>query len=465
MKAEGIVLSTRIGKDAEPPISTRSLVAEPTKVDTSRLAAIIKEERARELSWRDKAVQPRWYGKTIPAITAEGASIDGLSTPMMTLDRCAIKTNLSAMRSWCDEQGVSLAPHGKTTMAPELWLMQLEAGCWAITVANEPQLRVARGAGVQRVILANMFVRPEGLAWLSEQLDSDDSFEFFCWVDSLEAVFAMEEALSSTGGRRPVSVLVEVGHKTARTGVRSLNEGILVAEAVAASSCLVLAGVSGYEGSIAHEADAQGVEAVEDFLEKMIELHRALLNKYEVESVLLSAGGSAFFDQVATVLGSASACPDSSARVVLRSGAYIVHDDGYYRRSTPLARGAGPVFRAGIHGWARVISMPQPGIAYLDAGKRDVPFDDGLPELQFLRRRGDDGRIETRALSGHEIYATNDQHSFVKVPPDSPLKVGDLVRLGLSHPCTAFDKWSLIPVLDDASAETPVVVDMIRTYF
>jgi D-serine deaminase-like pyridoxal phosphate-dependent protein len=115
--------------------------------------------------------------------------------------------------------------------------------------------------------------------------------------------------------------------------------------------------------------------------------------------------------------------------------------------------------------WARVISMPEPGIAFLDAGKRDVPYDQGLPEIQSLRRIELDGSVVTRPLSGHELFETNDQHSFVRVPPDSPLQIGDVVRLGLSHPCTAFDKWALIPVVDDASAKIPRVVDLLRTYF
>jgi D-serine deaminase-like pyridoxal phosphate-dependent protein len=109
--------------------------------------------------------------------------------------------------------------------------------------------------------------------------------------------------------------------------------------------------------------------------------------------------------------------------------------------------------------------MPEPGIAYLDAGKRDLPFDEGLPELQLMRRTSQDGQTTTQPLTGHELFATNDQHSHVRLPADSPLRVGDVVRLGLSHPCTAFDKWSLIPVLNDLSADSPVVIDLVRTYF
>jgi D-serine deaminase-like pyridoxal phosphate-dependent protein len=37
--------------------------------------------------------------------------------------------------------------------------------------------------------------------------------------------------------------------------------------------------------------------------------------------------------------------------------------------------------------------------------------------------------------------------------------------LGLSHPCTAFDKWRLIPVVDDAGTANPRIVDLIHTYF
>jgi D-serine deaminase-like pyridoxal phosphate-dependent protein len=56
----------------------------------------------------------------------------------------------------------------------------------------------------------------------------------------------------------------------------------------------------------------------------------------------------------------------------------------------------------------------------------------------------------------------NDQHTFVR---GADLNVGDVVRLGLSHPCTAFDKWRLIPVVSDVDEPDPVVVDLIHTYF
>lgn len=426
------------------------------------LEATIQAERKEPLGWQDKAVIPEWYGRSAAEIAADSVPLDRLSTPLLTLDRAAKNRNVAAMAEWCAEHGVSLAPHGKTTMCLSLWRDQLEAGAWAITVANEPQVRVARGAGVPRVLLANLFLRPDGLRWLAGELQADPAFEFLCWVDSTEAVALMDAALRSTGLDRPVPVLVELGHAHARTGARTLDEALAVADAVAAAPTLALAGVAGYEGVVTHDVDARAVGEIDEFLTRMTELHERLLGRYEVAEPVLTAGGSAFFDRVASVF----AGPNDGVRtrLVVRSGAYVVHDDGFYRKATPRRRDAGPVLTPALHVWSRVISMPEPGLAYLDSGKRDFPFDDGLPEVQLLRRSGPDGPV-VMELTGHEITGSNDQHAHVRVPEGSPLQVGDVVRLGISHPCTAFDKWSLIPVVDDASTHEPVVVDFLRTHF
>ena len=181
---------------------------------------------------------------------------------------------------------------------------------------------------------------------------------------------------------------------------------------------------------------------------------------------IVTAGGSAFFEQVADAL--APLADSDQARVVLRSGAYVTHDDGFYRSVSPLGsepRTGGPALRAAMHGWVRVTSQPEPGLALFDAGKRDLPFDEGLPEVQLLRARETGG--PATPLAGLTVTALNDQHGFLRFDPagEAPVVIGDELRLGLSHPCTAFDKWTLIPVVDDADADDPVVVDLVRTWF
>ncbi|WP_067449978.1 amino acid deaminase [Actinomadura macra] len=404
------------------------------------------------LDWRFKAIPASAHGRSVAEIRDTRIPLDDFGTPLLTLDAGALDHNVRAMARWADAAGVALCPHGKTTMAPQLWRRQLDAGAWGITLANLPQVRVARAFGVRRVQLANALVDPAGLAWLAARLEDDPDFAFVSWVDSAHTVELMDDALRAARAQRPVDVCVELGGPHGRTGVRDDGAAREVADAVRKAPTLRLAGVAGYEGALAHDASDQGRASVDAYLHRVANLFGGL--EYETDAPIVTAGGSSFFDQVAEVLGGLG---ELGVQVVLRSGAYIIHDDGFYREISPFSRGTGDApLRSAMHGWARVVSRPEPTLALLDTGKRDLPFDEGMPVPQFVRGKG------TGPIENARVTALNDQHTFLA---DSSVEVGDVVRLGLSHPCTALDKWTLIPVLDDADAERPEVVDLIRTWF
>lgn len=420
-------------------------------IDAGAVAALADEV----LDWRFKALPPAAWGSTVRDYLATGPTLAGFGTPLLTLDAAALDHNVRTMADWCAEAGVALAPHGKTTMAPALWQAQLDAGSHGITLANLPQVQVARAFGVRRILLANTLIDPAGLGWLAAELAADPSFAFVSWVDSTESVRLMDEALRAAGAERPVEVLVELGGPGGRTGARGVDAAVEVAAAVLRAPTLRLAGIGGYEGALAHDATADGLATVRGYLRALAELHGRLAGAYaDGAPPVVTAGGSAYFDLVVEEL---AALPE--AAVVLRSGAYIAHDDGFYRGISPLVRGAGPApFRSALHGWARVVSRPEPQLALLDAGKRDLPFDEGLPEPQLVRG----GAVLTGTAA--RITALNDQHAFLRDAGDLA-PVGAVLRLGVSHPCTAFDKWTLLPVLDDASAANPKVTGLVRTYF
>lgn len=88
-----------------------------------------------------------------------------------------------------------------------------------------------------------------------------------------------------------------------------------------------------------------------------------------------------------------------------------------------------------------------------------------MPEPQLLRPRTPGEAVSI--VQGLTIPSINDQHGFLRWDPalPAPVVIGDELRIGLSHPCTAFDKWGLVPVIDDPEADDPVVVDLIRTFF
>lgn len=433
------------------------------KGDDSALADTVARLAGEVLDWRFKAVPAIADGSTVAEFLSTDPRLSSFGTPLLTLDRAAVAGNIAAMAQWCSVRGLQLAPHGKTTMAPALYLAQLRAGAWGITLANEPQLRVGRALGLGRIHLASSLLRPAGLRWLAAQQLSDPTFRFSSWVDSVEGVEQMTTALPAGSC---VDVCVELGAVGGRTGARGLTTALAVARAVSRSARLRLVGVCGYEGAVAFGSGVRQLDSVDAYLDELAALHAAVGDLYDLTTVgaaMVTVGGSAFFDRVAQRLGPLADTTGSSGpvtEVVLRSGAYVVHDDGYYRGITPVVRGDGPVLSSAMHAFARVISHPERGLALLDAGRRDLPFDQGLPEPQ--RRLRSDGTWTT--LTGATVTKLDDQHAYLELGPDD-VEVGDVVRLGLSHPCTAMDKWTLIPELEDADADDPRVVGLIRTFF
>ena len=92
----------------------------------------------------------------------------------------------------------------------------------------------------------------------------------------------------------------------------------------------------------------------------------------------------------------------------------------------------------------------------LGAGRRDVSSDAGLPVLLAADRAGT--RVDVGDTEPERLF---DQHLVVTVSSENDLRPGDEVELGISHPCTTFDKWRWIPVVDDDDR----VVDVLRTFF
>jgi D-serine deaminase-like pyridoxal phosphate-dependent protein len=415
--------------------------------------ARLAEER---VDHRFKGLPPDAMGLTVGELAAERRNLftDGFATPVLALSAERLEHNLRLMETYAERHGLAFAPHGKTSMAPQLFRRQIEHGAWGITLAVPHQVWVAREFGIRRVFLANELVDAAALRRLAAELAADPDFRFVCYVDSVRGVELMDAALK--GAARPVDVVVELAAgEGARTGVRTEAECAAVADAVAAARALRLVGVAGYEG----EVPGATPERVQTWLRRLVALAEDFdrAGRFtDTDEIVVSAGGSAWFDAVADVFAQ---IPELSLPVLklLRSGAYVSHDDGHYRKLTPFnrvpAEGAlEPAFRL----WTQVVSRPSAEQAFVNAGKRDAAYDLDLPLAQVVRRNG----VE-RPAAGIEVTALSDQHAWLRTALEADLEVGDWVGLGLSHPCTSFDKWPLIPVAEADGT----VVDYIRTFF
>jgi D-serine dehydratase len=435
-----------------------------------RLRAAVTELEERPITVTDKgfgrmawsaAVSAASLGRSRPSLFGGDFVL-----PLIVLRESALAANITAMASYCAAAGVQLAPHGKTTMAPQLFARQLQAGAWGITAASIGQVQVFRSFGVQRILIANEVTDRAGIEWLASELAADPEFDCYCFADSVAGIELLDDALRSSaagraagGAAQRLRVLVELGRTGGRAGCRSLDEAVAVAKAAATAPALSLAGAAGYEGSIGHDDDDATLAAIAEFCQDLRQLGRLLTALPGCEQgYLLSAGGSAFFDVVVREL-TAPGDSDDAPTVVLRSGAYVTHDHGFYERLAPGTRPErpGPAMVPAFELWALVLSRPEPGLAIVGAGRHHVAFDQGLPVP--LRIRSAAGLSADSA--GMHVSALDDQHAYLRLPEDSALAPGDLVCMGISHPCTTFDKWRVIPVLDDDDR----VIDAIHTFF
>ena len=403
------------------------------------------------VTWADKGFMEPGEAVDLTTYATSGRNLfDGSFTwPVMVLKKSALEHNIATLAGFTEEHGLLLAPHGKTTMAPSLYQRQLDAGAWAITVASPSQALVARHAGVRRVLVANEILDHSALSWVASERAADPEFLHLHWVDSVEGVEAAAEASALVGVEdRPLAVLIDLGFPGGRTGCRSVGEAVELARVVDSTPGVLLAGVAGYEGGLGT------AEAVGDYFDRLKELASTLFTEGLVPAdAIVSAGGSAFFDVLAERWS--VGWPDGmTPRKVLRSGTYVTHDHGLYADTTPYNRIEGTLDPA-IEVWAQVVSAPEDGLVIAGMGRRDVPYDNGLPTPLTVRRNGFGG---AEKLEG-TVEKLADQHAFLRT--DAGLRPGDLVSFGISHPCTAFDKWRLIPVVD----LDYTVTDLVRTYF
>jgi D-serine dehydratase len=327
-------------------------------------------------------------------------------------------------------------------MCPQIYARQIEAGAWGITIGNASQALVCFSFGVTRILIANQPTGMGNIRALAEAMRAYPETELYCLADSVAGVHHLAGLLEQCRAPRPVGVMVEFGRTGWRTGVRSAQAAGPVHEAILShAKCLEFRGVEAFEGHAKTDAEAL------TFLEELVCVGEPFATSAE-RPLLFSAGGSNFLKPTLQVM---RRLDRSRWQPLLRSGCYVTHDHGTYARKqdqeSPAERVELPQFRAALELWGYVQSIPDPNLAILTFGKRDCAYDMELPIPVDI--------------PGARITDLNDQHAFLTYPDHVRLEIGEKVRCGISHPCTAFDKWRVIPVVDDGYN----VIDLYRTYF
>lgn len=378
--------------------------------------------------------------------------------PIAVIHQQQLQHNLQWLQNLVDQQGLVLAPHGKTTMSPQLFQRQLQTGAWGMTISTLPQLQVVLQSGAKRCVIANELITPLDLANLEQLQQRFPDSSIYFLVDSLAQLQLIEQYRPKT----PFQVLVEMGVQSGRAGVRHVEDALILARAIHNSFAVQLAGVECYEGLAVNLDDDKDKAYVNSLMQRV----QTLIERCDQEQLwdctpaIISAGGSAIFDLVFAALKPVSATPFIS---VLRSGCYITHDHGFYQRSINKVNrrlGCDSGLEAALEVWTVVLSMPEPDLAIIGMGKRDISYDIDMPIPIAWSPQGTTTKHNTPAA--WKVSHMNDQHAYLRLNGESnSLQVGDRVGFGVSHPCTTFDKWRWMPLINQHYD----IVDAISTCF
>lgn len=371
--------------------------------------------------------------------------------PAVVVKAQALDNNIRWMQRYAASSDVSLAPHGKTTMTPAIFRRQVEAGAWGIGVGTAFQAKVAIEAGVPNVIMANQLVGKANIRLVS-QLMKHSATPIYCCVDSAANARQLSDYFASQGQK--MRVLLELGVPGGRCGCRSEEEAYALAALIQRLPGLTLCGVEFYEGVIHSDDERADLQTIDAFLKRVLTVTQRLAADGAfagVDEALLTGAGTVWYDVVCQQMKQADL--PTGFRYAIRPGCYITHDRGVYaqaqealRARDPLSCDLGGDLASALELVAGVQSLPEPGLAILGFGKRDVAFDTGLPQPIALYRDGQ--RMPFEADSAHTENLM-DQHAMLRYGKGLSLQVGDLLVFGTSHPCITFDKWKTIYLVDE----------------
>jgi len=215
----------------------------------------------------------------------------------------------------------------------------------------------------------------------------------------MEGVEALAAAARRTGVTLGVLVDVNVGQM--RCGVLPGEPALALASRVAGTRGLELRGVMGYEGHVQPVRDrAERVSQAERAMAALVET-AARMRAAGLPCDIVSAGGTGTFDISGRVAGVTE----------IQAGSYVLMDTDYGEVGVP--------FEQAFFVLGTIVSRPAADRCVADGGHKSTTKDHSLPRVH--------------GVEGAAVSSLNDEHATIAIPPDSPIRIGDRVRLIPSH--------------------------------
>ena len=325
-----------------------------------------------------------------------------IPTPALLVDLDAMEENIEQMARYFASRKAKLRPHAKTHKSPFLAWKQLEAGAIGITCAKLSEAEVFIQCGIKDILLANQVTHPKKIRHLAG-LARHSRIIVAC--DSAANAKDLAEAAKAAGAS--LNVLIEVDVGLGRSGLRTSEQVIELARFIQSSPSLSFQGIMGYEGHCVFIKDFAARKAEGEKANARLVAVRDALIQAGIPIHIVSAGGT----------GTYNIAGDFPGITEVQAGSYLFMDSRY------LELGLG--FKPALTVLATVVSRPDPHNAVVDAGKKALTEEFGLPQA---------------TLPGAELIRLSEEHGVLKLAPEAQgLKVNDQVQLIPSHGCTTIN--------------------------
>jgi D-serine deaminase-like pyridoxal phosphate-dependent protein len=325
-----------------------------------------------------------------------------IDTPALLIDLDALEANIVTMADFCRQAGVAVRPHIKTHKTSAIARMQLDAGALGLTCAKLGEAEVmVDEADARDVLIANQIVGPIKIARLIRLAHKAD---LMVAVDDATNVAQLGAAARAEGVA--LRVLVEVDIGMGRCGVRPGEPALALARRVAETEGLRFAGLMGYEGHLVTLADeAERADKVRAAFGPLIETKQRL----EADGLpvgIVSGAGTGTYALTGRIPGVTE----------IQAGSYVLMDRTY-------SQVEGLPFHQALMLLTTVISRPTPDRAVVDAGRKSITVDLGLPQ--------------PRNWPALEVVHLSEEHGKLRLAkPGKEPKIGDKLELVPSHVCT-----------------------------
>ncbi len=277
-----------------------------------------------------------------------GRPLQELDTPVLCLDLDLLERNIARAAELFRQHGKQWRPHTKGYKTPELARRVLGAGAVGLTCAKLAEAEALAHCGLTGgLLVANQVVGPQKMARLARLAQRA---EVIVTIDHADHVAMLQQAAREHGAT--FSVLIELDIGMRRAGVASPQAALALAQRVARTPGVQLAGIMGYEGHLLDLPDQdEKRRRIFQALDILGEARELLQNK-GIPCPIVSAGGS----------GSLPVTITHPAVTELQAGGLVMMD-AYYTRKCHLEG-----FAHALTIRTTITSRPAADRAVIDAG-------------------------------------------------------------------------------------------------